>query len=438
MAIPLFDNIEQALVDSYVIRPRGDAMKRIDAEQNRAALQALIDGTGDAITDFSRMSAEEKGFILGNAIDQQLAKVPRVPNPPAGGGEYSGIGTAVMPNPTDFSALQNLAGRVPRVPNPPAGGGEYSGIGTAVASNPTDFSALQSLVPNVPNIPMGGDEYGGIDTAVVSNPNSRTVAEINASNPSQAERYQNWLATPAGQSFARNNPGAAQELLNTDPATAVQAAPVSAPMADPMGAMNAPMTEEEQFFTSAATGDGTTMGNGKQQTSAGGNKASWFDSINDKVDLMAMGAAMLAGAGSGKGTIQSLGLALEAGRKAKIDEATAAENKQYKDALIAVQMMNAQKSAGSDRFKNYTSKISNLESKLRGSGLEGEVQSAAEQLYAINPSIINMPDAMLTDLSNYLADEVGDNWFSQGGDVDLTAIREATNGWARSKTQGSK
>lgn len=404
MAIPLFDNIEQALVDSYIIRPRGDAMKRIDAEQNRAALQALIDGTGDAITDLSRMSAEEKGFILGNAIDQQLAKVPRVPNPPAGGGEYSGIGTAVMPNPTDFSALQSLAARV----------------------------------PNVPNIPMGGDEYGGIDTAVVSNPNSRTVAEINAGKPSQAERYQNWLATPAGQSFARNNPGAAQELLNTAPTTAVQASPVSAPVADPMGAMNAPMTEEEQFFTSAATGDGTTIGKGKQATSAGGNKASWFDAINDKVDLMAMGAAMLAGAGSGKGTIQSLGMALEAGRQAKIDEATAAENKQYKDALIAIQMMNAQKSAGSDRFKNYTSKISNIESKLRGAGLKGEVQSAAEQLYAINPSIINMPDTMLTDLSNYLADEVGDNWFSQGGEVDLTAIREATNDWARSKTQGSK
>jgi hypothetical protein len=427
MAIPLFDNIEQALVDSYIIRPRGDAMKRIDAEQNRAALQSLIDGTGDAITDLSRMSAEEQGFILGNAIDQQLAKVPRVPNPPAGGGEYSGIGTAVMPNPTDFSALQNLVGRVPRVPNPPAGGGEYSGIDTAVVSNPTDFSAFQR-----PDIPTGGDEYGGIDTAVVSNPNSRTVAEINAGKPSQAERYQNWLATPAGQSFARNNPGASQELLNAAPATAVQVAP----MADPMDAMNAPMTEEEQFFTSAATGDGTTIG--KRETSAGGNKASWFDAINDKVDLMAMGAAMLAGAGSGKGTIQSLGMALEAGRQAKIDEATAAENKQYKDALIAIQMMNAQKSAGSDRFKNYTSKISNLESKLRGSGLEGEVQSAAEQLYAINPSVINMPDAMLTDLSNYLADEVGDNWFSQGGDVDLTAIREATNDWARSKTQGSK
>lgn len=74
----------------------------------------------------------------------------------------------------------------------------------------------------------------------------------------------------------------------------------------------------------------------------GSGADNWFDAVNERVDLMAMGAAMLAGSSSGEGTLANLGKGLQAGIAAKKAETQAAEAKKYRDAALALDAIRAQ------------------------------------------------------------------------------------------------
>lgn len=74
----------------------------------------------------------------------------------------------------------------------------------------------------------------------------------------------------------------------------------------------------------------------------GSGADNWFDAVNERVDLMAMGAAMLAGSSSGEGTLANLGKGLQAGIAAKKSAAQTAEAKKYRDAALALDAIRAQ------------------------------------------------------------------------------------------------
>lgn len=74
----------------------------------------------------------------------------------------------------------------------------------------------------------------------------------------------------------------------------------------------------------------------------GSGADNWFDAVNERVDLMAMGAAMLAGSSSGEGTLANLGKGLQAGIASRKSAAQAAEAKKYRDAALALDAIRAQ------------------------------------------------------------------------------------------------
>ena len=135
------------------------------------------------------------------------------------------------------------------------------------------------------------------------------------------------------------------------------------------------LTEEAKTFNTAAT---VISPEGVE------DKQNWFDAVNDRVDLMAMGAAMLAGSGQrGATTMSRLGQGLQAGLASRAAQAKAAENKQYKDALLLLEAQKARAAGIPDPFKNYGSKINDLSASLVGLDVpQDEAKAIAEVIYA--------------------------------------------------------
>lgn len=158
----------------------------------------------------------------------------------------------------------------------------------------------------------------------------------------------------------------------------------------------------------------------------------WFDAVNERVDLMAMGAAMLAGSGSGMGTAANLGRGLQAGIAARTGQAKAAEDKQYKDAALLLDSMRAraamQAAGGTDNiYKNYGAKIDDLGADLVGLGVpQDEAKAVASTIFSsTNGNVMNMdPNARNTFLEQIIDQSTG--IFDIGKkDVKLGDIRPA-------------
>jgi len=165
----------------------------------------------------------------------------------------------------------------------------------------------------------------------------------------------------------------------------------------------------------------------KQAGVTGGDtedNTNWFDRLNEKVDLMAMGAAMLAGSSSGKGTAANIGQALQAGLASRNKEQLQEEAKKRADALLAIQLLSAKNKGG---FTNQGAKVAGLSSELQGAGIEGEkseLDALATLLYRVDPNIVSAPEASRTKIFGEMSRTLGDNWFSSGGEVDITKARE--------------
>jgi hypothetical protein len=149
----------------------------------------------------------------------------------------------------------------------------------------------------------------------------------------------------------------------------------------------------------------------------------WFDALESRVDLMAMGAAMLANAGSGRGTFENLGVALQEGLGAKKASSKAEQDKAYKDKLMALEVLKLQ---NVDTLKNQGYKVDNISSELSAAGFEdgNKIKSLATYINSVDPSFAGRSQANRSKLTAFLADNMGDNWVGSGGKPEMTKAEE--------------
>ena len=172
--------------------------------------------------------------------------------------------------------------------------------------------------------------------------------------------------------------------------------------------------EEEQELNQQI---GTTGGDS-------GTKDNFFDRLNSKVDLMAMGAAMLANAGSGRGTFENLGVALQTGLKSRQQQDLTKEAKKRADAQLAIQLLSAQSKG---RLTNPQS-VGALESELRVYGAEGDnVNTVANYLY--NHPIMgrNLDSLSPSVRREYLSEfvDIAQGWM--GDEIEMGKVVKASD-----------
>ena len=162
---------------------------------------------------------------------------------------------------------------------------------------------------------------------------------------------------------------------------------------------------------------------GKLKTDRGERDTNWCDAVESRVDLMAMGAAMLANSSSGKGTLANLGEALQVGLGAKKSITKAKQDKAYKDKLMALELLKLQNV--DNKFKNYTSKVSNISAMLESKGVpEDESKGIASIIFAETGGDFvdydpNVQSSFLNDLIKGTT-----SWYDVGKpDVAKTKIR---------------
>jgi len=162
---------------------------------------------------------------------------------------------------------------------------------------------------------------------------------------------------------------------------------------------------------------------GKLKTDRGERDTNWFDALESRVDLMAMGAAMLANAGSGRGTFENLGVALQEGLGAKKSINKAKQDKEYKDKLMALEVLKLQNV--DNKFKNYTSKVSNISAMLESKGVpEDESKGIAKIIFAETGGdfVDYDPNAQSSFLNDLIKGTT--SWYDVGKpDVTKTKIR---------------
>jgi len=190
---------------------------------------------------------------------------------------------------------------------------------------------------------------------------------VDALNANQAAGFQDWLKTPAGRIYTLANAQnklrgqipttplgqsladpaelskltAAQEALATAQEAVATEARQPTTAVPPVTEKTEDLTPEAQTFNTAAT---VVSPEGAE------DKQNWFDAVNDRVDLMAMGAAMLAGSGQrGATTMSRLGQGLQAGLASRAAQAKAAEDKEYTDALLVLKAMEQRRLSAKDR-----------------------------------------------------------------------------------------
>ena len=155
-----------------------------------------------------------------------------------------------------------------------------------------------------------------------------------------------------------------------------------------------------------------------------GTKDNFFDRLNSKVDLMAMGAAMLANAGSGRGTFENLGVALQTGLKSRQKQDLTEAAKKRADAQLAIQLLSAQSKG---RLTNPQS-VGALESELRVYGAEGDnVNTVANYLY--NHPIMgrNLDSLSPSVRREYLSEfvDIAQGWM--GDEIEMGKVVKASD-----------
>ena len=162
------------------------------------------------------------------------------------------------------------------------------------------------------------------------------------------------------------------------------------------------------------------------------DNTNWFDRLNEQVDLMAMGAAMLAGSSSGKGTAANIGQGLQAGLASRKKEQLQDEAKKRADAMLAIQLLTAK---GKGRLTNPQA-VGALEAELKVAGAEGDnVNTIANYLYNnpqmnYNMSLLN-PIQRQEFLSEFV--DIGQGWV--GDEIEMGNVIKA-GGKAFNRTAG--
>lgn len=214
------------------------------------------------------------------------------------------------------------------------------------------------------------------------------------------------------------NAGVENQLRLMEESREIKETPTTpAPIVSPADSIE-DLQEKRQETAKVNEQAGVTGGDAEDNTN-------WFDRLNQRVDLMAMGAAMLAGSSSGKGTAANIGEALQVGIASRNKQQLQEEAKKRADAQLAIQLLAAQNKNG--MYTNYGSKVQGLSAELQGAGVEGEkseLDALARVIYGADPKIINAPEAARNKVFGEMARTLGDNWFSSGGEISIDEARE--------------
>jgi hypothetical protein len=183
--------------------------------------------------------------------------------------------------------------------------------------------------------------------------------------------------------------------------------------ADPVS--TTPLEEKRKEEKEVNDQAGTTGGDSPDQSN-------WFDTLNSKVDIMAMGAAMLAGSDSGRSTLGNLGVALQSGIASRRGQDKEADAKKRADAMLAIQLLSAQNKGA----LTQPQRVKALESELRVYGADGDNVNTIANYLDSHP-IMSRNLAMLdpktreTYLTKFV--NVGQGW--AGSELDEDNILKA-------------
>lgn len=198
----------------------------------------------------------------------------------------------------------------------------------------------------------------------------------------------------------------------------------------PVEVVSTPPSPVDKTTTEAVTPvevDSATDDEKKEKKEEKGERdTNWFDALESRVDLMAMGAAMLANAGSGRGTFENLGVALQAGLGAKKSLTKAEQDKEYKDKLMALELLKLQ---NVNTLQNQGYKVDNIASQLSAAGFEDDkkIKNLATYINSIDPTFVDLNQGSKSKLTAYLAKHIGDKWVGAGGEPDITKAQEVYN-----------
>ena len=343
-----------------VTRPTSEATKQVDMQNRNATIQ-------------------KQNQAMVNAAKSLIPEFSGRGLPPASAGIYSGV-SFDNPSPDLASLFPMLQGRAPAIVG--------SGIQSTVAPD--------ASIPEVSTGRRGGRGSTSVDSTPIVGGRSRGNRESTG--------FVNPLEDLSQPTSPKDQGGRGTGARNVSPPVVKEEKKTE------------DLTPEAQTFNTAAT---VVSPEGAE------DKQNWFDAVNDRVDLMAMGAAMLAGSGQrGATTMSRLGQGLQAGLASRAAQAKAAENKQYKDALLLLEAQKARAAGITDPFKNYGSKISDLSASLVGLGIpQDEAKAQAEVIYANTNGRIMEADA--NERNKLLRDIIkgSTSWYDLGApDVGLNKI----------------
>lgn len=478
-AVPIFNNSPSYLtgaggvrqgssiplnLPSSLVRPTSAATRAVDQARIRKENEERLKGISDAynyVTRRGNLMFDDAGVVMQDAYDNASVAIPQA-----------------------FTDLGNFAGDVAynvnrdMIPVFQLGRDIKSGVGSAFDT------AVDAAAPYVDNAVFAAYPY--VDTAVskvgeLADKAGITIPDISIdsiknslkANPQSAyEIGQNLRNLPSdifdiasaparfigdqiGEAFdsefadglmgRTKGQGSTKGISKsgTTPDTFKKGA-TGTPTIDPSiaAAVNDPLglgTAKIQTKLKDTTALDKLQGQGLQGQGSGADN--WFDAVNERVDLMAMGAAMLAGSSSGEGTLANLGRGLQAGIASRKDEATIAEAKKYKDATLALALMREQSNRRKnniaaaaarlgDRFGQIGAKTDTLSAELKAAGIENDPSDLKDISLIINQIDPNFADRNATlrktTLDNFAAD-LGDNYFSKllkrpGGEVKLSEV----------------
>lgn len=224
---------------------------------------------------------------------------------------------------------------------------------------------------------------------------------------------------------------------------------VATPVVPPANAMPDPLAGDLQSAAMGAAGmmadqlGAGTLADAQAAVAAAENdtaeQGNWFDALNSKVDLMAMGAAMLANSGSGMGTAANIGKGLQAGIASRAGADKIAKDREMAEALLLIRqqealgkMAKAQQDQLGSRAQNFTANRDMLASALKAQGIDEGAEDAAAfiiQQLPFNP--VNIDPTAINALAAIIAEE-GTGWGLGSDEVKMKKLPSILAAWEKS------
>ena len=308
-----------------VTRPTSEATKQVDMQNRNATIQkqnqAMVNAAKSLIPEFSGrgLPPASSGIYSGVSLDNPSPNLPQIPDrftKTDGRGLptsniYSGV-SFDNPSPDLTSLFSLIQGRAPAMVG--------SGIQSTVAPDASS--------PEVSTGRRGGRGSTPVDSTLIVGGSSRGDRESTG--------FVNPLESLSRPTSPKDQGGRGTGARNVSPPVVKEEKKT-----EDLTEKTEDLTPEAKTFNTAAT---------VVSPSAPEKKQDWFNAVNDRIDLMAMGAAMLAGSGQrGATTMSRLGEGLQAGLASRAAQAKAAEDKQYTDALLVLKAMEQRRLSAKDR-----------------------------------------------------------------------------------------